>query len=281
MEAVESATIGYRDLLSEGMAGLLARPGRAVLTILGTVLGVGALVATVGFARTAGNQIVGRFDELAATSVVVTSGQALPSSIQQEALIPADAQSRLLRLNGVTAAGVFGPVDIGAATVRSVPVIDPLAHNEFDVTVFAASDGLLDAVRGRLTTGRFFDSGHSQRGDNVAVLGPGAARRLGITRVRQQPVVFVGDEPFVVIGILNDVKRQPELLNGIIIPEGTARNIYTYKSPTTVQIDVDVGAATLIASQAPIALHPNAPGPASGAKTARTRRLAQQGRRRR
>ena len=259
MEAVESATIGYRDLLSEGMAGLLARPGRAVLTILGTVLGVGALVATVGFARTAGNQIVGRFDELAATSVVVTSGQALPSSIQQEALIPADAQSRLLRLNGVTAAGVFGPVDIGAATVRSVPVIDPLAHNEFDVTVFAASDGLLDAVRGRLTTGRFFDSGHSQRGDNVAVLGPGAARRLGITRVRQQPVVFVGDEPFVVIGILNDVKRQPELLNGIIIPEGTARNIYTYKSPTTVQIDVDVGAATLIASQAPIALHPNAP----------------------
>ena len=61
-----------RDLVEECLASLLARPGRAVLTVLGTVVGVAALVATLGLSKTAGNQIVGRFDALAATDVVVT-----------------------------------------------------------------------------------------------------------------------------------------------------------------------------------------------------------------
>ena len=51
-----------RDLLSEAFAGLLARPARVLLTVLGTVIGVGALVATLGLSKTASNQIVGHFD---------------------------------------------------------------------------------------------------------------------------------------------------------------------------------------------------------------------------
>lgn len=51
---------------------MLARPARAILTALGTVLGVAALVSTMGLAKTAGNQIVTRFDELSATDVKVT-----------------------------------------------------------------------------------------------------------------------------------------------------------------------------------------------------------------
>ena len=64
--------MGARDLLSEAFAGLIARPARVALTVLGTVIGVGALVATLGLSKTAGNQIVGRFDALAATDVVVS-----------------------------------------------------------------------------------------------------------------------------------------------------------------------------------------------------------------
>jgi ABC-type antimicrobial peptide transport system permease subunit len=80
-----------------------------------------------------------------------------------------------------------------------------------------------------------------------------------VTRVDQQPVVFIGEDAFVVIGILDAVLRQPELLNGVIMPEGTARQAYGYQSATTVQIDVEIGAASLIAEQAAIALSPNEP----------------------
>lgn len=256
--AVESATMGARDLIAESIAGIFARPGRTALTILGTVLGIGALVATLGVARTAGNQIVGRFDELAATSVVVTNEAGFFGGGARVA-IPADAADRVSRLNGVNAAGSFGTVDVGGALVRSVPIPDPLAQTEFQMSVYAASPDLLGAVRGELRTGRFFDVGHSERADQVVVLGPGAAQRLNITRVDQQPVIFVGDEVFVVTGIIEDVLRQPELLNAIIIPEGTAREIYGFTSSSTVQIDVEVGAASLIADQAAIAIYPDEP----------------------
>lgn len=260
VDRVESARLGFRDLMAESIAGIFARPARTALTILGTVLGIGALVATLGVARTAGNQIIGRFDELAATSVVVTNEQGFFGGGENRAAIPIDAEDRLLRLNGVIAAGSFGSVDVGSDLVRSVPIPDPLAQTEFQMTVYATSPGILDAVRGELRTGRFFDAGHSRRADHVAVLGPGAAQRLNITRVDQQPVIFIGEEVFVVTGIIEDVLRQPSLLNAVLIPEGTARAVYEFPSTSTVQIDVEVGAASLIAQQAAVAIDPNRPG---------------------
>jgi ABC-type antimicrobial peptide transport system permease subunit len=253
------ARMDVRDLASEAVAGIFARPGRSMLTVLGTVLGIGALVATLGVAKTAGNQIIARFDELAATSVVVTNEPGFFGGGETRVAIPRDAEQRLTRLNGVTAAGTMGPVNLQGALVRSVPIPDPLAQTEFQMSVFGASPGLLAAVRGDLSTGRWFDLGHSDRADRVAVLGSGAALRLNITRVDQQPVVFVGEEAFVVIGILDAVRRQPELLNAVIIPEGTAQDRYGYSSASTVQIDVAVGAASLVAQQAAIALSPNEP----------------------
>lgn len=258
-DRVDSATMGIRDLLSEAVAGIFARPGRTALTILGTVLGISALVATLGVARTAGNQIIGRFDELAATSVVVTNESGFFGGGGPRVAIPYDAEHRVTRLNGVVAAGSFGSVDVSGALVRSVPIPDPLAQTEFQMSVYASSPGLIDAVKGRLRTGRYFDAGHSERADQVVVLGPGAAQRLNVTRVAQQPVVFIGEEPFVVIGIIDNVLRQPQLLNALIIPEGTAREVYDLNSTSTVQIDVVIGAAALIADQARVAINPDDP----------------------
>ena len=131
-----------RDLLREAAAGLLARPGRVALTVLGTVIGVGALVATIGLSKTAGNQIVGRFSEVAATDVVVTPVPgALGGNAASEA-IPWDAETRLRRLNGVAEAGTLSDVAVRGALVRSVPINDPLGQTDVQLPVKAASPGL-------------------------------------------------------------------------------------------------------------------------------------------
>ena len=253
------ARFRLRDLLSEALAGLFTRPGRSLLTALGAVLGIASLVATLGVAETAGAQIVSAFDELAATSVVVTNDQGFFGGNAPRAALPWDSEERLARLNGVVAAGTMAEVPIGAALTRSVPVKDPLGLTEFQIPMIAASPGLLPASRGTLSTGRWFDRGHSERADRVVVLGTGAAQRLNITRVDQQPVVFVEDDSFVVLGILVDVLRQPELLNALIVPDGTARDLYDLESPDTIQIDTEVGAASLISAQAPVAVAPDDP----------------------
>ena len=224
------------------------------------MLGVAALVATLGLAETAGNQIVTRFDALAATSVSV-SNRSEPGfgfrSRDDVSVIPWDAEERLLRLNGVVAAGTLTRVDTEGALVSSVPINDPMGQTKFAIEVLATSPGLFDAVLGELATGRYFDLGHSDRGDHVAVVGPGAAARLRISRVEQQPAIFVGDVTFSVVGIIDDVAREPSLLDSVVIPDGTARAVFGTEAPAEVHILTELGAAQLIGSQAALALAPD------------------------
>ena len=110
-----------------------------------------------------------------------------------------------------------------------------------------------------MQTGRLPDAGHSSRADRVAVLGPDAAPRLGINGLEQLPAISIGDQLYLVIGILRDVGRKPELLGSVIIPEGTARRYFGLAGPGTVVVETKIGAAYLIAEQARAALRPDDP----------------------
>jgi len=255
---VSQSGITIRDLLDEALAGMFARPGRMMLTVLGVVIGLTALVATLGLTRTAGNRIISQFDQLAATELFVTAKPGMTGIVDPDAL-PWDAPARLGRLNGVVAAGAMSEVDVGGALVSSSPVRDPLNQTAFKLSVHAASPELFRAVRAELETGRFPDLGHSNRADRVAVLGPDAARQLGIVSLEQLPAISIGDQLYMVVGILRDVGRRPELLGSVIIPEGTARRSFGLAGPGTVVVETRIGAAYLIADQARLALRPDDP----------------------
>ncbi len=244
------------DLVNEAMAGLFARPGRMGLTVLGTVIGLAALVATLGLSRTAGNRVVGRFDALAATEIRVSRAT---TGTTGGGAVPWDAPARLERLNGVVAAGNVSTVDVGALQVSTSPISDPAHQTEFTFSVQAASPGLYRAVRSTLRSGRYPDEGHSIRADRVAVLGVSTAAKLGISQLNQLPAIRIGDQVYVVIGILDSVARQPELLSAVIIPEGTARKEFRLTGPEFVLTETKIGATNLIARQIPLALRPESP----------------------
>ena len=274
---VRRARIGGRELLGETVAGIMARPGRTILTVLGTVLGVSALVATLGISKTAGNQIVGTFDSLEATSVVV---QPVTSSVngQSRAQVtpPWNVEDRL-RLNGVRTAGALADVKVagGGEVVRRSVVRDPKGTDEASLRTTAVTPGLLDAIKGRVVQGRWFDQGNVDRKDRVVVLGRGAAERLGISRLDGRTAVFIGDEAFTVIGIIGDMAREKDLDDAVLFPYGLAIERFGAGAPTKIVIDTELGAAQLIAKQAAVALSPDDPAgvrvsaPASLQKTRR------------
>lgn len=251
---------GMRDLLAEASYGIGSRPGRLVLTILGTVLGIGSLVVTIGLAQTAAGQISRQFDAVAATQVVLKPATSNTGEGQRATgRIPWDVEDRLDRLAGVEASGGVGSVGIGDLRITAVPVNDPSVAQTAIPQVLATTPGLLDAVRGKIVTGRYFDSGHDERADRVVVLGARAAQRLGVNRVDRQPSIFIGERPYTVIGIIDDVARRTDLLSAVIMPVGTARHDFGLSVLEEAHARIAVGAGTVVGEQAPVALEPNNP----------------------
>ncbi|MGJ6966745.1 ABC transporter permease [Streptosporangium sp. G11] len=239
-----------RDLLNEAMAGLLARPVRSALTTLGTVLGITTLVVTLGVAATAGNQIVGRFDELTATSVTVEVPE------HPFPLVGWADVGRVTRLRGVvSAAALAESKQSDNLIVRSNDIVDPTRLTDQTLTVVASGPGLPAAVKGRMIEGRYFDAGHIARGDKVVVLGRHAAELLGVTRLDRAPAIFIGIQAYTVIGVLGDLKREKSLASAVMLPPAIGRR-YGLSVVTRVLVNTGLGAAELIAEQAPAALSP-------------------------
>ncbi|MCR2815959.1 ABC transporter permease [Microbacterium jiangjiandongii] len=251
----------FQDLVVEATADIGSRPGRLAMTLVGTVLGIGALVATVGFAQTAAHQIARQFDAVKATQVVVAPGEATTASggSAATARLPWDGVDRVTRLVGVEAAALIAEVPLGEDAITAVPVNDPSAPATASPALVAATAGLLDVVGGELVTGRMFDTGHDQRGDRVVVLGARAAERLGVNRVDRQPSVFIGGVPYAVVGVFEDVQARGDLLDAVVMPLQTARTERALGAPGEMQIRIAMGTGPQVGEQSAIALSPHAP----------------------
>ena len=249
------------DLVDESLLGISAKPARLALTMIGTVVGIAALVATVGLGQTAAGQIAERFDAVSATRIVLsakTSAQFRPDDPAAPRL-PWDAAERVQRLGGVLAAATYTPLELDDEKVSGVDLLDPSGATLLDIPVVAATTGLLDAEGGGLLDGRMFDACHDARADAVVVLGLKAATRLNINRVDARPSIFIGDTAFAVIGIVDSVSRRADLLESAIIPNGAAARLFELAAPDQLDIRTEIGAAQQVGAQAPVAVAPNNP----------------------
>ncbi|MFD8454922.1 MULTISPECIES: ABC transporter permease [Streptomyces] len=227
-----------------------------MLTTLGTVLGIGTLVVTVGVASTAAHQIVGRFDALTATSVTVVVPPPPPAS-ETVPLVDWDDVDAVDRLAGVESSAALAQSDeLAAVQVRANDVVAPGGLSGQTLAVVAASSSLPAAVRGEVTAGRFYDRGDIARSARVAVLGDQAARLLGVTRVEDAPAVFFNGLSFTVIGILGGIEREQRLSTSVILPPTTAKDRLGLGTVNRVLINTSLGAAQQVARQSPVALAP-------------------------
>ncbi len=252
----DRSRLRFVDTVSEAIAVVSQRPIRTLLTALGTILGVGAFVTTTGLATTASAQVSSRFDALRATEVRVQD--AAPDGSDP---FPDDVDARLETLNGANHAGLmFTVADNGAIQPRNTAARSlGIASNQ--IPVIAATPGAVSASLPTLATGRIYDQFAQTRGEHVALLGRVAADQLGVTRIDHQPVIFLDDTAYSVVGIVDDVARNPDLLLSVTVPTSAADVQFdTANAERQVIIDTAPGAAQLIGEQAPLVLRPEQPG---------------------
>jgi putative ABC transport system permease protein len=246
------------DVFDEVSFSLFHRPMRSFLTTLGTVLGVATLVSTVGLTATAQSQISSRFDALAATRVVVADKAADPT----RDVFAADRRERLARAPGVLALGPVWTV-VKEQIVQASGAIDPL-HPPGTFSLVGIEPETLQAVDGEVSVGRPLDRFAVAKAAPVALLGAGAAARLGIGHFVPGRVVIVRGMRLTVVGILTQAPRRPELLGSVIVPSTLATRLAGAAAlgqhealAHELVIKVRPGAAQIIAETAPLMLAPD------------------------
>ncbi|HEY1616046.1 MAG TPA: ABC transporter permease [Streptosporangiaceae bacterium] len=266
-----ASRLSARDTAAEAVAGIVQRPGRAALTMLGTVLGVGAFVAVLGLTATGGGQISRQFTVLEDTTVTAADNGpandvAAPGTNPAPGF-PADADAIADRIHGVVCAGVWWPVLLpaGASFTGSQALS---ATSSQTVTMLAASPGAVRAMGLKLVAGTPLTSYENDTGQYVAMLDTSTAAALGISasRLASHPAVFVDGIAYTVTGIYSSAQRVVTDESAMLIPERTALAAYGNPEPgigdqneAQLVVATKVGAARAVAGQLAAAELPTDP----------------------
>jgi putative ABC transport system permease protein len=253
------------------VAGIVQRPGRAALTMLGTVLGVGAFVAVLGLTATGAGQISRQFTVLADTTVTVedngpANNVAAPDT-NPPIGFPADADAVADHLNGVVAAGVWWPVSLpdGVSFAGSQQLS---AASSQSINLLAASPGAVQAMGLKLVAGSPLSAYENDTRQHVAIIDTSTASALGISpaRLASDPAVFVNGIAYTVVGVYSSAQRVVTSESAMLIPESTALADYGNPEPgignqdeAQMVIATRIGAAHRVAGQIAAAELPSDP----------------------
>jgi putative ABC transport system permease protein len=200
------------DLAALASIGLRTRRLRAGLSALGIAIGVAAIVAVLGLARSSQAGLIDEINALGTNLLTVAPGQGLAG---QGAELPLAAPGMIARLNGVTHVEYSGQVT-GVNAYKS-PYINPVNTNA--LTVDAATLGLPAVTGTSVAQGSFLNAATAR--EPVAVLGAEAAQLMGIDRVVPGMRIWVGSpgQWFYVTGILNPVPAAytPEINTSVLV----------------------------------------------------------------
>jgi putative ABC transport system permease protein len=256
-----SPRLTVRDATAEAVAGIVQRPGRAALTMLGTVLGVGAFVAVLGLTATGAGQISRQFTVLEDTTVTVEdngpANNVAPPGTNPAIGFPADADQVADHINGVTAAGVWWPVSLpeNASFTGSLALS---ANSSQTVSLLAASPGATAAMGLSMVAGSPLSAYENDTRQHVAVIDAATAAELGISpaRLPSHPAVFVNGIAYTVVGVYSSAQRVVSDESAMLIPENTALADYGNPQPgignqdeAQMVIATKTGAAQAVARQ--------------------------------
>ncbi|MEV4672444.1 MULTISPECIES: ABC transporter permease [Actinomadura] len=221
--ALVPARLGPGDVLRLGLAGLRARPARAVLSALGVAIGIATMVAVIGISSSGKEDLLRRLDRLGTNLLTAKPGDTL---FGDKAQLPESAPEMVRRIGPVTAVGATGSVD---ATVRRTDKIP--AEVTQGIAVQAATTGLLGTLGAETASGTWLNAG-TARYPGV-VLGAEAGRRLGMDRAGGR--VWIGGRWFTVLGVLRPAELAPEIDRSALVGWDAARRHLAFDGhPTTV-----------------------------------------------
>jgi len=164
-----------RHLFKTSLTGLRTNRSRSILTILGIVIGITAIMLVVSLGAGAQNLILGEVQGLGTNTITIIPGQVSTSpsnvsALYSDSLKPADVTALMNKAN-VPGLQSLMPVVLGSGTAS-------YSSNTYQVTIFGATDLIASIFNLVPSEGVFFDQSDVDSMSSVVVIGADVANYL-------------------------------------------------------------------------------------------------------
>jgi putative ABC transport system permease protein len=180
-----------------GLRGIAAHRLRSILTTLGILFGVAAVISTVGIGQASSDSVNSRIASLGTNELTITGGSSVSAGVRGGA-----GSAATLTMSDVTGlqdrTGAPDILAVAPENQTSSTIVSGSLNSTS--TVQGSTAGWLTANSRTLSDGAFFTDSNVTKHSLVVVLGATTASTLGATVGSQ---VDIANTPFTVIGILS------------------------------------------------------------------------------
>jgi putative ABC transport system permease protein len=216
-------------------AGLRANGLRSLLTTLGIVIGVAAVVAVVSVVQGLQHLATGVFEGVGAAFLSVTvkpERTPLPGIFVHEVKLTVD-DARAVE-TAVPGIRYFTPVVTGSAQARYG------ARRHLPGGVLGVSDAYQEVLNHTVESGRFLSRLDLEYHRKVAVVGPKVVEKLGLGHQPLGKEIYVGNLPVTVVGVMESKGETlgVDLDDRVFLPFGTALQLFGREAADRVELEM-------------------------------------------
>jgi putative ABC transport system permease protein len=192
--------VRFRDTLQSGIEALLGHGLRSLLTILGILIGIAAVILTVGLGEGAQSSVSSAISALGSNLLVVTPGSTTSAAGVRGGLGSASTLT-LADADALESKRVAPNVSAVAPTTQTIATLTAGSSN-WTTTVVGTTPSWLSVRDRQIAEGSFFTRQELSGAADVTVLGQTTAEELFSLRSPIGQTVDVDSIPLTVIGVL-------------------------------------------------------------------------------
>jgi putative ABC transport system permease protein len=208
--------------LRSALRALAANKLRSVLTMLGIIIGVAAVITMIALGRGATERVQAQMKGLGSNIMLVLPGGVTAGGVR----LGAQTGQALTEEDALAIAREVPQVQVAAPTSRTAAQV-VVGNTNWSTSIFGTTNDYLEARDWPLAAGRGFEAAEVQGSAKVAIIGQTVAQQLFGDADPIDQVIRVKKIPVTVIGVL-DKKGQNSLGQDqddmVLVPISTYRN---------------------------------------------------------
>ena len=215
-----------RETLDLSVAGLLSHKLRTVLTMLGIIFGVGAVIAMLSIGEGAKQEALDQISQMGIHNIIIQHWNPAEEDGGDDEDSGTSNLSAGLTRNDALAIAEICPLAEIVAPQRDMKARARYSSNSFQTMLVGTRPEYLDVLNATMAEGVFFNESDMLRAARVCILGADAKRNLFYFEDALGEQIKIQDQWFTVIGVLADKGAAGGKIGGVLEVRNTDEDIY-------------------------------------------------------